>query len=451
MAKAKGIVELWRGRRWERWLLAAAFLAIAAGYAMVVLVRFGETGAWQRGDFVPLCAFGAALVAVHLVFFLVNFRGDPVLLTAAMLLAGLGILEQFRLGTLDVVRTGNWSTFAFPIGATVMTALVLLFSGGRWRLLEKTSMLCGFAAIGVIGFTVATGHTFRGATFAAGNVTPTEVIKVLLPVFLAGFFAAYRGDLAQTGLPGVPAPSTPTVMALGFFWGAPMVLLFLQRDLGMIMLLNAVFLVLLSLAARRFGYLFVGILLAATAAFGALQWVSHVQARVEAWARPFDDTSGKSYQIIHAQMALSSGGLWGTGLGSGQPESIPIASSDFVYAALGEEIGYAGCGLTVLLYLIFCYRGFRVADSLKDPFAQFLAAGLISVFAFQTLLNIGGVTKALPLTGITLPFVSHGGSSLVTSFAALGLLLVLSEGDRGGAKPAAGEKARGARKKTAAG
>lgn len=441
---AKGLSDLWHARRWERWLLALIFFAVATGYTMVLLARFGDARGIPHGSFAPLIAFGISLLVVHAVLFLINFRGDPVLLAAAMLLAGLGVLEQFRLGTLDATRTDNWSTFAFPIGIAAMFAAIFLFSGGRWRLLEKVSMVCGIAAIAVVAFTLVTGHKFRGATFAAGNMTPTEIIKVLLPVFLAGFFAAYRGDLAQTGLPGVPAPSMPTVLALGFFWGVPMALLFWQHDLGMILLLNAVFLVLLSLAARRFGYLFVGILLAATAVLAALHFVPHVQARVEAWADPFHDTSGRSFQIMHSLTALSSGGLWGSGLGAGRPEAIPIAPSDFVYAALGEEIGYIGCGLLVLLYLVFFYRGFRIADSLKDPFAQFLAAGLISVFAFQTLLNIGGVTKALPLTGITLPFISHGGSSLVTSFIALGLLLALSEGGRGG------EKARPAKRKNAA-
>ncbi len=445
MAKAKGIFSFWSGRRRERWLLALAFLAVTAGYAAVLLVHFGEAGEFRRADFAPLIAFGASLLAVHFVFAVANFRGDPVLLTAALLLAGLGILEQFRLGTLAVANAGDWSTLAFPIGAAAMTFIALSLAGGRWRVLEKFSTVSGIAAIAVIALTVATGHKFRGATFAAGNMTPTEIIKVLLPVFLAGFFAAYRSDLAQMGLPGIPAPSTPTVLALGFFWGAPMALLFWQHDLGMILLLNAVFLVLLSLASRRSGYLFAGILLAVTAAFAALRFVPHVQSRIETWAQPFHDTSGKSFQIMHALTALNSGGVWGSGLGAGNPQTIPIASSDFVYAALGEEIGYAGCGLVVVLYLIFFYRGFRVADSQKDPFAQFLAAGLISVFAFQTLLNIGGVTKALPLTGITLPFVSHGGSSLLTSFIALGLLLALSEGGRD-----AGRGGRTAKKKNAA-
>ena len=451
MAKAKGFLDLWLARRWERWLLALVFAAVSAGYAMVLLVRFGESGEFVATDFAPLAAFGASLVAIHVLFFATGFRGDPVLLAAALLLSGLGIVEQFRLGTIHLSRTDSWATFAFPIGVAAMAVAALLFGGGRYRGLEKLSTVSGIAAIAVIAATLAMGHKFRGATYAAGNMTPTEVIKILLPIFLAGFFAAYRSDLAQTALPGLPSPSTPTVLALGFFWGVPMVLLFLQHDLGMILLLNAVFLVLLSLAARRFGYLFIGLLLATAVAMAALHFVPHVQARVAAWSDPFHDTSGKSFQIMQSLTAFNSGGLWGSGLGGGHPQAIPIASSDFVYAAMGEESGYVGCALTVLLYLILFYRGYRIADSAKDPFAQFLAAGLISVFAFQTLLNIGGVTKALPLTGITLPFVSHGGSSLVTSFAALGLLLAMTDGGgRGGrAKKSAAPKRKAEKKKNA--
>lgn len=416
---------------WERLLLLAVFLVVGAGYGLVLLARGGEL---VSGDFMPLLAFGASLVVVHLLFYFLNFRGDAVLMSSALLLAGIGILVQFRLGTLEVVRTGNWTTFAFPMGVAAMLAVVLLFCSGRWRMLESFWAVAAIGAIGVIAFTLATGQKFRGATFAAGNMTPTEIIKVLLPIFLAGFLVRNSKDLAQTGLPGLPAPSLPTILTLGFFWGAPMVLLVLQHDLGMILLLNAMFLILLSIASRRFGYLFVGILLATTVALSAMRFVPHVQSRVEAWAQPFHDTTGSSFQIMKAQLAFNSGGLWGTGLGAGDPQNVPIVSSDFVYAALGEETGFIGCALVVLLYLIFLYRGFRIADSQKEPFAQYLAAGLISVFAFQTLLNIGGVTKALPLTGITLPFVSHGGSSLVTSFAALGLLLALSESSGGSRK-----------------
>jgi cell division protein FtsW (lipid II flippase) len=124
---------------------------------------------------------------------------------------------------------------------------------------------------------------------------------------------------------------------------------------------------------------------------------------------------------------MATGGWWGAGLGAGHPTAIPIAASDFVYAALAEEIGYVGCGLVLGIYLLFFYRGFRLADSLREPFAQSLATGLTAALALQTLLNVGGVTKALPLTGITLPFLSLGGSSLITSFLMLGLLLALSD------------------------
>lgn len=430
MSSGTSWLDAWLERSTERRLLLLAFLSVAAGYAMVLLVRAGNAVPVDRAAFTPLLAFGASLLLVHLVFFFGSFRGDPVLLATALLLSGLGLLEQFRLGTLDVTRHDKWSTYAFPAGIAVMLAIVLLFRNGRHRSLERTSMFCAVAAIAVLIATIAMGHRFRGAVYASGNLTPTEVIKILMVVFLAGFLAAYRGDLARSSVPGLPAPSSPTVIALGLLWGLPMVLLVWQRDLGMILLLNMTLLVLLTISSGRLAYLVIGLLVCTAAGWAMLRFMPHSEARLLAWQSPFADPTGKGWQILQSLSALYTGGLWGAGLGSGQPQIIPIASSDFVYSALGEEIGYTGCGMILLLYLVFFFRGYRLADSLKDPFSQYLAAGLISVFAFQTLLNVGGVTKAIPLTGITLPFVSHGGSSLVTSFAALGLLLALSEGER---------------------
>lgn len=419
----------WRERRTERRLLLSSLLAVAAGYLMVMLVRMGHAPGWRAEDWMPLGLFAASVAGVHLVFTAARFRGDPVLLSAAMLLSGLGLLEQFRLGTLDLARTDKWSTYAFPAGMAAMVACALLFSGGRHKLLEKLSMLAGAGAIGVLAILLVAGQRFRGAMYLGGQFNPSEIAKVLLVLFLAGFFAAYRGDLAKSGGAGLPAPSGATVLALGLFWGVPMVLLLLLRDLGMIMLMTAVFVVLLCIATGRWSYLIGGLLVCFAAGWALLRFMPHSQARFAAWSDPFEDPTGKGWQILQSLSALYSGGLWGAGLGSGHPHAIPIAASDFVYSALGEEIGYAGCGLLLLVYLVFLYRGFRVADSLRDPFAQYLAAGLVALFAFQTLLNVGGVTKAIPLTGLTLPFVSHGGSSLMTSLAALGLMLALSAGE----------------------
>lgn len=436
----------WSERSTERRLLLVTLLTVASGYLMVLLVRMGHAPGLRAEDWLPLGVYAACLLGVHLVFVAARFKGDPVLLAATLLLSGLGLLEQFRLGTLDLARTDRWSTYAFPGGMAAMVVCALLFSGGRHRLLEKLSMLAGVGAIGVLGVMLVAGERFRGAMYIGGQFNPSEIAKVLLVLFLAGFFAAYRGDLSKSSGVGLPAPSWPTLAALGMFWGVPMLLLLVLRDLGMVMLMTAVFVVLLCIATGRWSYLIGGLLACGAAGWMLFRFMPHSQARFAAWSDPFADPTGKGWQILQSLSALYSGGLWGAGLGSGHPTAIPIAASDFVYSALGEEIGYVGCGLLLFVYLIFLYRGFRVADSLRDPFAQYLAAGLVALFAFQTLLNVGGVTQAVPLTGLTLPFVSHGGSSLMTSFAALGLMLALSAGEAPSARKEARET-KGSKKK----
>ncbi|MFA7160233.1 MAG: FtsW/RodA/SpoVE family cell cycle protein, partial [Kiritimatiellia bacterium] len=154
---------------------------------------------------------------------------------------------------------------------------------------------------------------------------------------------------------------------------------------------------------------------------------AHARVRLAAWLAPFADPTGTSWQVLQALSAMYAGGIWGVGLGGGSPQFIPIASSDFIYAVIGEELGYAGCGIVLAFFLVLIFRGYRVAGGLPVPFGRLLAAGIVTTLAFQVLLNIGGVMKALPLTGITLPLISHGGSSLLTTFLSFGLLLAISE------------------------
>jgi cell division protein FtsW (lipid II flippase) len=270
------------------------------------------------------------------------------------------------------------------------------------------------------------GQRYRGAVFVAGQVNPAEVVKLLLAIFLAGIMTDFRKPLQQT-VAGIPAPPVRSLITLVVLWGIPMALLVAQRDLGMIILLNIVLLVLVFMATGKWGYLVIGSGVAALASYVGFQLFSHARVRFLAWQDPFADATGKGWQILQSLSAMFSGGLWGSGLGSGAPTVVPIAASDFIYAAYAEELGFLGCVLLIIIYLILFYRGYRVADQVRQPFAQTLAAALTTMLAIQTLMNIGGVTKAIPLTGITLPLISHGGSSLVTSMIMLGLLTALSE------------------------
>jgi len=216
-------------------------------------------------------------------------------------------------------------------------------------------------------------------------------------------------------------------------WGLSLVLMIFMKDLGTSLLFFGALLALLYVATGRFFYVLVGLVLFIVGAVGLYFLFPHVQTRVDIWLDPWADPSGRGYQIVQSLFALAEGGLFGRGLGRGYlilPSGstiIPNLETDFIFSAIGEELGLAGAVGIILLYLIFVYRGCRVAVRSRDDFTRLLAVGLTSIFALQAFLIMGGVIKLIPLTGITLPFVSYGGSSIVANFALLGLLLRASD------------------------
>jgi cell division protein FtsW (lipid II flippase) len=416
----------------ERSLLGRATLAVMAAYAMVLMARYAIAGHWEPRYVYPLVTFVALVFALRVALSALRFRGDQILLAAALFLAGLGVVVQVRLGTLDVLAVGRWANYALPVGVLVMVLLAALLRGGRVRWLASLATPAALASTLLLGGMLLAGRRFRGGVYLDGNVNPTEIVKVLLVLYLAGLFTVYRKAFERPTLPGLPALEPGLLFSLLLGWLLPMGLLVLMHDLGLMVLLNVVLLMMAVLASGRWSYLVTGLLLVGGGGAALIALMPHGSSRVEVWLDPFADPTGRGWQILQGLSAMCSGGLWGAGLGAGHPTAIPIAASDFVYAALAEELGYVGCGLVLGVYLLFFYRGFRLADGLRDPFAQSLATGLTTALAVQTLLNLGGVTKAIPLTGITLPFLSLGGSSLLTSFVMLGLLLALS--DPGGRK-----------------
>ncbi len=312
------------------------------------------------------------------------------------------------------------------LGLLAFLAGWLLFRRGRHAMLASLALPSLLLAGAVLGAILVFGQKFRGAVFLPGQVNPAEVVKVLLAIFLAGVITDFLKPLQQT-VAGLPAPPMRSLLTLAVLWAIPMALLMAQRDLGMILLLNLVLLILLFMATGKGGYLVVGLGFAALAMYAGYYFFSHARIRYLVWLDPFADPTGRGWQILQSLSAMFSGGLWGSGLGAGAPAVVPIAASDFVYAALAEELGFVGCAVLMLLYMVLFYRGYRIADHVRAPFGQTLAAGLTTMLAVQTLMNLGGVTKAIPLTGITLPLISHGGSSLVTTLFMLGLLVALSE------------------------
>ncbi len=402
------------------------WLIFVSAYVMIMAVRWANAPVVRMPDLLPLLGLTVSTLLFRLVFRPGVYQGDRIVPPMVLLLSGLGLLLQFRLGNIDLANLTLASTFAYPIGVMAYLASWMVFRRGRVAVLGRLALPALLLAVAVLGVILVMGQRYRGAVFMAGQINPAELVKLLLAVFMAGVLTDFRKPLQQT-VSGIPAPPMRSVVTLGLLWAVPMGLLVLQRDLGMIILLNVTLLVLLFMATGRWGYLVLGTGFAAGASLLGFRFFSHAQVRFQAWLDPFADPTGKGWQILQSLSAMFSGGMMGSGLGSGAPTVVPIAASDFIYAAYAEELGFIGCILLVLVYLMLFYRGYRIADQLRAPFPQTLAAGLTTLLAMQTLMNMGGVTKAIPLTGITLPLLSHGGSSLITTLLMLGLLTALSE------------------------
>jgi cell division protein FtsW (lipid II flippase) len=379
---------------------------------------------WQQ--LIPLGAYVAGVPMALLWLKLIGWKGDPGLVGAVFLLSGVGLVIQFRMGSFAQGLGNPVALAPFPLGLAAFLVGVTLTGKGRGAWLAKTGWLAYLAALAVFAAMLLLGRRYRGGLYLPGHMNPSEIVKPLLVLFLAAYLSMRQKAFSETQN-GIPVPPIPALLGLVFLWGIPMLLTIALKDLGLMMLLNAILIVMLFAIARSTGYLALGLAAAAAAGFGVQFLSAHAQARFDVWLNPFTDPTGKGWQILQALAAMYSGGLWGAGLGSGVPQAVPIVSSDFVYAALAEEVGLIGCGLLLMVYAVLFSRGFRAAGAAKTPFERLLCVGLTGSLAVQTLLNVAGVTKALPMTGITLPFISHGGSSLITTLLVAGLLAGLSD------------------------
>jgi cell division protein FtsW (lipid II flippase) len=260
---------------------------------------------------------------------------------------------------------------------------------------------------------------------------PGEAAKVVLVVAFASYLVVHREALALAGrrVLGIDLPRGRDLGPILVVWLIAMAILVFQLDLGAAVLFFGVFVVLLFVATERVGWLVVGGLLAIGGGLAAYSLFGHVQRRVGAWLEPFADPDA-NFQIIQSLYGLAYGGILGTGLGQGQPNLIPFANSDFIAAALGEELGLTGLMVLIILYGILVARGLRIAIGVRDPFGTLLATGLATVVGLQVFVVVGGVTKLIPLTGLTTPFLSLGGSSLVMNWVIVALLLRVSDAAR---------------------
>jgi len=406
-----------------------ALLALGCALLSVLGARAGAEAqpGVQPGALIPLGVYALGIPLLLAWLRVIGWRGDAGILGAVILLGGLGLLVQFRMGSFAKGLGNIQSLVPFAVGLAAFAAGATLTRNGRGAWMHALGWVAYLAAVGVFAGVMVLGRSYRGGLYLPGNISPTEIVKPLLVFFLAMYLSRNQEAFSETKA-GIPTPSLPALVGFVALWGVPMGLAIIQRDLGMVALLNAILLVMLFAVGKRMGYLALGLAAVAAAGYCVQYFPAHVQVRFDIWVNPFEDPTGKGWQILQGLAAMYSGGWWGAGLGGGGAlGALPIATSDFIYAALAEEIGLIGCALLLAVYATLFSRGFRAAGGAKTPFERLLCVGLTASLAAQTLLNVAGVAKALPMTGITLPFISHGGTSLITCLFTAGLICGLSD------------------------
>ena len=407
-----------------RALLAFPVAILAAGLVLLALVR-RQVVDWQTLTGAGL--FAAGLLVAALVTGVRWPRSDPFLLPLAATLAAVGQVMTSRLEPTLGPRQGLWVLAG--LGAMLLIAVLPSI---EW--LREYRYTWATLAIALQVLTLIFGRDPNGSGaalwFVIGpiNVQPMEAVKLLLVVFLAAYLEDYRELLAVAGarIGRIRLPPLPYLAPILVMSGAAVLLFWLQKDLGPALLFSTVLLSMLYMASGRFSYVALGVGLLVLGFILADHVVNTVHTRVTIWLDPWSNRETIGYQLVQALYALGSGGVLGAGLDMGAPRYIPAVHTDFVIAAIGEELGLAGSLAVVCLFVLLVQRGFAVALDCRTGFSALLAAGLTAVLAFQALIILAGTLELIPLTGITLPFISYGGSSVVANFVLIGLLLRIS-------------------------
>ena len=389
-----------------------------------------------------LAIYLIALFAVHGALVLAGRRTDQILLPTVGLLGGIGLLLMIRLPQDLAGRLGGLAQTQLlwlVIGLTIVVVLAIAVRNDVW--LRRYKYTWAAVGVGLLLLTFVFGHDVNGArlsvTVGPFSGQPSELLKVILVVFLAGYLSENRRLLVDESTRVGPfrLPPLPYLAPMVAMWAIALGIVIVQRDLGAALLFFAVFLLLLYVSTARFSFVVLG-LVAFVVCAGLLYFVfDHVRTRIDIWVDPFADATGAGYQVVQALHAFARGGLIGTGLGAGLPSiagrpPIPALHTDFPFAALGEELGLVGILAVLGLYLVLVERGLRIASAAQDEFRAILAAGLSLVIGVQAFIIAAGNLKLIPLTGITLPFVSYGGSSLLANSVIVGMLIALSERTR---------------------
>jgi cell division protein FtsW len=412
--------------RRERLLLALAGVFILVNQITLLIAR---ERSWM--DIWPVAVWLACAAAGHVILSRRLPQRDPLLFPLAMFLTGWGLNLIARLVPPFTDRQTLWMV----IGLAALLAVIALPGNLRWLRRYRYTWLIGGLALLAITILVGENPAQTGPRLwiwsGWGRVyyQPSELLKILLVAFLASYFSDHqrfmREDTIKIGAWEVPSPAFLGPVLL--MWGICVVVLVWQRDLGAATLFFVVFMIMLYLASGQAQLLVGGLVLLLIASLIAYAAFDVVALRVNIWIDPWTTADSDAYQVVQSLMAVSAGGVFGEGFGQGQPQIVPVAHSDFVFSAIAEEWGLVGVSGVLIALGALVARGMRIAVRARQPFRSLLAAGLSLVIGVQSLLIMGGVLKLVPLTGVTLPFVSYGGSSLLTCFVIVGLLLVLSE------------------------
>jgi len=411
--------------------LGLLFWVAALGITGSVAVAAAEVAGFRPQQLVVPVTFVVVAFALHVFLAARGVRGDQLLLPIAAALTALGLVLVQRLASNLLLQQLSWTLIA--AGAFAATILIprdlTAFSRFKWTWALLGVLLLISPLLPVIGREVNGARIWLGV----GTVTfePWEAVKILLVIFFAAYLEEFREVLAQTQrrFGPIPVPPVPYLVPIVAMWAIAMVVMVFERDLGATLLFLGIFLAMLYLATGEVFYTLIGLVLLLVGGFVAYYVFGHVAARVDIWLHPFaeDVRFDTGYQLVQGLFALANGGLFGAGLGNGMPERIPVVWSDFVFDAFAEEVGFAGALALLALYLLFVYRGMLIALRAPTPFLQLLAGGLSFIVALQTIVIVGGNARLIPLTGITLPFVAYGGSSLVTNWMLVALLMRVSD------------------------
>ena len=425
-----------RRRRGAELVLLVMSLVVGIGaYAAVGLGVNGETplnlytyGGW----------LAALVIACHVAIRMFAEYADPILLPIVSALNGIGLAMIHRIDLANQAANPDAKTFAstqliwMTLGVALFIAVIVFLRDHRR--LQAFTYTAGLAAIVLLLLPLlpGIGRRINGAriwiNIGPMSFQPGEIAKLLLVVAFAGYLVVHRDALALAGrrFLFVDLPRGRDLGPILAMWVVSLGILVFQRDLGSSLLFFGLFLIMLYTATERPGWLVVGGLMFAVGAYGGFLMLSHVQSRVDSWLHPFDP-GVNSYQILQSLYGMAYGGLVGRGLGQGNPQITPYAYSDFIVPSLGEELGLTGVMAIILLYGILVERGLRTALICRDDFGKLMASGLAIVLAVQVFVVVGGVTKLIPLTGLTTPFLSYGGSSLVANWVLVALLLRISD------------------------